>query len=453
MDLIKQQPRATQVEEIILGILLMFPDAFETANDIITKESFYSDKHQIIFGAMQSLFEKKLPIETTTVVQELTNTGQLNTVGGAYFIVKLTDKVSFRTGLEGYCRIVQQKFIQRELIRVSGEINSMAYEENMDVFKTLESAEKMILSVGTKNSNASDMIHISDVLMDATNMINQWRQVEGKVTGVTSGFQNLDLATRGWQNGDLIILGARPSTGKTALALALAKNAALMDNTCVAIWSLEMKAVFLALRMMASESEQWLQDLQTGTLTDEDMDALMRTVDTLSKSNIFFDQSTRITMRSLARKARWLKKKKNLGLIILDYIQLMEGEGATREREIASISRDLKNLAQELNIPIIGLSQITRELTKGISFNSPPPISSLRESGSLEQDADLIMMLWGANDAEILENPELAKYKRLKIAKQRNGITADFVLEFLKEVQQFRNLNVYSSSKEIQNPF
>lgn len=434
-------PQAIDLENAILGAIMLEPSAFDTTSGLLTTDCFYTEINKKIFGAMQTLANKNQPIDLLTVVQELQKTGNLEFIGGPYAISKLTNAVVSTANLETHCRIILQKFIAREVIRVAGELITDAYDASTDAFELLDSAEEKVMQIGTKHIHG-DMTDISTVLNLAIQKVEEWRQNDTTLTGVTSGFSELDTATRGWQPGDLIILGARPSVGKTALALNLIRNAALNNEkpACVAVWSLEMKAIYLALRMLAAESEIYLHRLQTGRLDDEQMGRLIsKGVNKLRQAKIFFDDTSSINMRILKAKARKLKKKNNLGLIVIDYLQLMEGEEGNnnREQQISKISRGLKNLAQELEVPIIALSQLTRESDKGVGWDKAPGISSLRESGAIEQDADVVMLLWGATEDEIKNDASLEGKRKIKIAKQRNGMLVTVELDFKNEIQLF----------------
>jgi replicative DNA helicase len=277
-------------------------------------------------------------------------------------------------------------------------------------------------------------------LVNTLQKIDQWKASGSHITGIRSGFSDLDKSTRGWQPGDLIIVAARPSVGKTAFALNLVRNAAL-SGSGVCVWSLEMKAPYLALRMLAAQSDVFLNKLQTGSLMDFEYKKLTEAANNLSRYNIFFDDANAVNLRSLKAKARRLKKKHNIGLIVIDYLQLMHGESKNnREQEIATISRELKNLAQELEIPIVALSQLSRDGVKNSTWDVPPPISALRESGAIEQDADLILMLWGANDAELANDQSYEGKRRIRIMKQRNGSLMTCDLDFKNEIQLFKSI-------------
>lgn len=446
-------PQAIELENAILGAIMVDTSAYDLATEILTADCFYTENNKMIFTAMNSLAKKNMPIDLLTVVEELKTLDYLDLVGGPYTVVKLTNEVLSGAHVQAHSRIVLQKFISREVIRVAGELIADAYDNSIDVFKLLDSAEEKVLQIGSKNVHGG-MLEIGSVINQALAKIEEWRQNDGLLTGVPTGFAELDKATRGWQPGDLIILGARPSVGKTAFGLNLIRNAALDPNkpTVVAGWSLEMKAMYLALRMLAAESEIYLHRLQTGKLDDLQMKELIsKGAEKLRKAKIFFDDNSNINLRTLRAKARRLKKKNNLGLIVIDYLQLMEGEdgGKNREQEISKISRGLKNLAQELEIPIIALSQLTRESDKGIGWDKAPGISSLRESGAIEQDADVVILLWGANEEDIKQDPSLEGKRKIKIAKQRNGMLLTIELDFKNEIQLFKAIdeNVPSNYK------
>ena len=446
-------PQATDLEIAVLGAIMLEKKVFDEITGILQSECFYVEAHQKIFSAMLALQGKNSPIDLLTVVEELRYRQELDLVGGPFFVTNLTNCVVSAANVVAHAKIILQKFIQRELIRVSGEILNDAYEDNADVFDQLDAAGEKIMTIGTSNIQ-SGMITMDVVIMKALQQIEEWRQNDGTLTGVTSGFHELDRATRGWQPGDLIILAARPSVGKTAIALNLIRNAAMMDKKegTIAIWSLEMKAKFLALRMLAAESNTLLHRIQTGRLDEDQMKHLIKEgALKLAKLNISFDESSHINIRSISSKARRLSKKGKLKMIVIDYIQLMGSieKSATREREIAIISRDLKNLAQELEIPVIILSQLSREGVKGVTWETGPQMSALRESGSLEQDGDVILMLWGATDSEINQNPDLDGKRKLKIVKQRNGVQLTVQFDFKDEIQLFQSIDTITKSRSV----
>lgn len=438
----KIPPQAPELEEAILGAIMLEKDAFVSISEILKPACFYVPANEIIFKAMKSLAKKHSPIDILSVCEELKSKGELEKVGGPFYVTKLTNKVGSTANLQSHAKYIFEKFYLRELIRLSGEIMVEAYKDGADCFDLQTYAEKSLNEL-SNNDLFGGMVRIDNVVFEAFEKIEKWRQMDGSITGVPSGFDKFDKATRGWQDGDLIVLAARPSVGKTAFALNLIKTAASnrLKPVTVGVWSLEMKAVNLVLRMLAAESDTFLYRLQTGKISDSEMEKLQREAGVLlSELNIHFEDKSKITMSSLSRKARRLKKKEGLGLIVIDYLQLMSGEGkGNREQEIATISRELKNLAQELDIPIIALSQLNRETgSKNVNWEYGPPVGAIRESGAVEQDADVIIMLWGPSDEDISRDPTLAYKRRGRIVKQRNGVLVTEDFNFKNEIQLFQ---------------
>ena len=434
----KLQPQAKDAEIAILGALMLESGAIDKVADLLTTDSFYVTAHQKIYAAITDLQKKHKPIDLITVTEQLKSNNDLELIGGPYELVRLTNAIVSTANIINHAKIVHEKYILRKLISVSSEITQKAFEQDTDPFEVVDMAEKFIMNLS--DSKQSDVLHISSVMVNTLTKIDKWKASGSSITGIRSGFSDLDKATRGWQPGDLIIIAARPSVGKTAFALNLVRNAAL-NGAGVGIWSLEMKAPYLALRMLAAESDIILNKLQTGRLEDSDYKKLNEAAENLSKHKIFFDDANAVNLRSLKAKARRLKKKHDIGLIVIDYLQLMQGESKNnREQEIATISRELKNLAQELEIPIIALSQLSRDGVKNSTWDVPPPISALRESGAIEQDADLILMLWGANDAERSCDVSYEHKRRIRIMKQRNGMLMTCELDFKNEIQLFKSI-------------
>ena len=432
------QPQAKDAEIAILGAILIESNAIDKVTELLTPDSFYVTAHQKIFTSILNLQKKHQPIDLVTVTEELKQAGHLDEIGGPYELVKLTNAIVSSANIVNHARLVHEKYTLRKLISVSTEITAKALDPETDCFELIDLAEKQIMTLS--NNNTADTLHISNVLVNTLQKIDQWKAVGTSITGIQSGFSDLDKSTRGWQPGDLIIVAARPSVGKTAFALNLVRNAAL-NGAGVGVWSLEMKAPYLALRMLAAQSDVFLNKLQTGSLMDFEYKKLTEAANNLSRYNIFFDDANAVNLRSLKAKARRLKKKHNIGLIVIDYLQLMHGESKNnREQEIATISRELKNLAQELEIPIVALSQLSRDGVKNSTWDVPPPISALRESGAIEQDADLILMLWGANDAELANDQSYEGKRRIRIMKQRNGSLMTCDLDFKNEIQLFKSI-------------
>jgi replicative DNA helicase len=442
----KVPPQAKDLEEAVLGAVMLEKGAFDTVIEILKPECFYVDAHQRIFKAMQSLANKSQPIDILTVVEELRSREELDLVGGPYYVTKLTNAVVSSANIDAHSRIILQKFIQRELIRISGEIISDAYEDSTDVFDLLDQAESKIYEVtSTHLRNAYETI--DSVLVKTIQRIEDLRHKNEDISGVPSGFVSLDRVTYGFQNTDLIILAARPSVGKTAFALNLARNAALHPTkpTPVAFFSLEMSAGQLVQRILSAESEIWLEKISRGKMEEHEMKQLYaRGIQKLSQAPLFIDDTPALNIFELRAKARRLKNASNIGMIIIDYLQLMSGTGenrnSNREQEISNISRSLKGLAKELQIPIIALSQLSREVEKRKEGNKMPQLSDLRESGAIEQDADMVMFLYRPEYYDITQD-EMGDNNRgethVRIAKHRNGSLETIKLRALLHIQKF----------------
>ncbi len=441
----KIPPQAKELEEAILGAIMLEKSVFDTVVEILKPECFYLEANQRIFRSMQSLASKSMPIDLLTVVEELKIKGDLEVVGGPYYVSRLTNSVVSSANIESHARIVLQKFIQRELIRISGEIIGDAYEDSTDVFDLLDDAESKLFEI-TNNHLRKNFDDIETVLMKTIQRIEDMRNREEDITGVPTGFPSLDKITYGWQATDLIILAARPSVGKTAFALNLARSAAMNPSkpTSVAFFSLEMSSAQLVQRILSAESEIWLEKIARGKLEEHEMKQLYkRGIDKLSKAPIFIDDSAALNIFELRAKCRRLKNKHNVGLIIIEYLQLMSGQtdrNSNREQEISKISRDLKGLAKELQVPIIALSQLSREVEKRKEGNKMPQLSDLRESGAIEQDADMVMFLYRPEYYDITSN-EMGESNKgethVRIAKHRNGSLETIKLRALLHIQKF----------------
>lgn len=445
----KVPPQDSKAEIEVLGALMVDKEAYDKIADILKPECFYTDVHQRVYKAIKILVSINKPVDLITVVNQLQKTEELELVGGPYFLSKLTDGVTSSVNIETHAKIIIEKFIQRELIRISGEIITQAYMDTTDAFALLDQTQQSFSDIDSHLS-FGEMTGIDSVLVEAVNKIEDWRKNDSYVTGVPSGFPVMDKVTRGWQPDDFVIIAARPGVGKTAFALSIARNAAEHfkgTGETVAIWSLEMKPFMMVLRMLASESKILLQKILTGKLSDADMKELYDgAVKRLAALNIMFDKKTGLTIQKLKSKARRLKKKNKLGLIIIDYLQLMEGEGngnRNRENDVSKISRELKNLNLELGVPIIALSQLSREVEKRAS--GIPILADLRESGSIEQDAETVIFLYSPTDAAKDADADLNERVYAKIAKQRNGALMTIDLNFKDEIQLFQDLENMSS--------
>lgn len=444
----KVPPQAKDLEEAVLGAVMLEKSAFDAVIEILKPECFYVDAHQKIYKAMQGLQQKNQPIDILTVVEELRSREELEMVGGPYYVTKLTNMVVSSANIDAHARIILQKFIQRELIRISGEIIGDAYEDGTDVFDLLDDAETKLFEI-TNNHLRKNFDSIDQVLVKTVQKIEDMRNRNEDITGVPSGFSSLDRVTYGWQNTDLIILAARPAVGKTAFALNLARNAALstVRPTPVALFSLEMSAGQLVQRILSAESEIWLEKISRGKLEEHEMKQLYaRGITKLAQAPIYIDDSAALNIFELRAKCRRLKNKHNIGMIIIDYLQLMSGSSdrnSNREQEISKISRDLKGLAKELQVPIIALSQLSRDVEKRKEGSKMPQLSDLRESGAIEQDADMVMFLYRPEYYDITSN-EMGESNKgethVRIAKHRNGTLETIKLRALLHIQKFTEM-------------
>jgi replicative DNA helicase len=443
----KVQPQAVPLEEAVLGALMLDREALPIVMDILRPESFYLEAHQHIYRAAIKLFERSNPVDLLTVTEELRKSGDLDKVGGAYYLVELTNKVASSANIEYHARIIAQKQIQRELIRVSTKTIRDAYEDTTDVFDLLDDAEKGLFAITQNNLSRSyeSMGSLSG------KVLKQIEELSGKsdgLTGVPTGLTNLDRLTSGWQPSDLIILAARPGMGKTSLILAMALNASRDFNKGVALFSLEMASTQLVSRLISMEAEIQGSKMRSGKLEDYEWQQLQTTVERLSQVPIFIDDTPGINIFELRAKCRRLKMQHDIQLIIIDYLQLMTGasennRNANREQEIAGISRALKGMAKELSVPVIALSQLSRAVeVRGGSKR--PQLSDLRESGSIEQDADIVGFIYRPEYYGILEDENGASLKGVAeviIAKHRHGALDTVRLKFTDSFAKFGNLD------------
>ncbi len=446
MDIGKMPPQAVELEEAVLGALMLEKDALTNVIDILKPQSFYKDAHSRIFHAIEQLFTRSEPVDILTVTQELKKTGELDLVGGAYYITQLTNRVASAANAEFHARIVAQKFIQRELIRISTKTINDAYEDGSDVFDLLDNAEKNLFSIveGNIKKNYDKM---STLIRKAIDQIEITKNNKGNFSGVPSGLTALDRLTSGWQKSDLVIIAARPAMGKTALVLTMARNAAVDFNKPVAVFSLEMSSLQLVTRLIASESELSSEKLKKGNLEDYEFQQLNDKIRKLSEAPLFIDDTPGLSVFELRAKARRLKEQHKIELLVVDYLQLMtaggEGKG-NREQEIATISRSLKGLAKELEIPVIALSQLSRAVeTRG--GDKRPQLSDLRESGAIEQDADMVMFIHRPEYYNITEDESGGStlgVAELIIAKHRNGPVDSAKTRYIGQFTKFVDLDL-----------
>lgn len=441
----KVPPQAKELEEAVLGAIMLEKNAFDQIIGILKSDCFYSDANKLIFKAFEMLHFRNMPIDLLTVVEQLKQNEELELVGGPYYVSKLTNHVVSAVNIEVHSRIVLQKYMQREMIRINGELINMAYDDSTDVFDLLDSADSQLIKLRMGNTGAGYK-SFQKIAIETIKDIEEARRQDKSITGVVTGFKDLDMVTCGWQKSDLIILAARPSVGKTAFALTLAKNAATDKENPVSVgfFSLEMKDRQLVKRVLSQQSGVWLHRFKNGRMDNQQMQDVINAASDLKYCKIFIDETAALSIGDFKSKARMMKLKENVGLIIVDYLQLMRFPGERkREREISEISQTLKNTAKELDIPIIALSQLSRELEKGGGkVKREPQLSDLRESGAIEQDADMVMFLYKPSDAEVAEDFNLKDVINAKIAKHRNGDLANFIGKFKGETQTHEYLNV-----------
>jgi len=436
-------PQAIEVEQAVLGSMLIDREAVPKALEVLDQESFYRDAHAKIFQAMTALFERSEPIDVTTVAEELRRRGQLDAVGGALYLTELTMKITSAANVEAHAYIVLEKAILRKLIEASTNIAKRSYNPAEDPLELLDEAEQRIFQIAERRLKRSSL-SLTRAISDTLEMLERIHGQRGGVTGVPSGFARLDDLTGGFQPSDLIIIAGRPSQGKTALALSIARNASVEHGVPVGIFSLEMASQQLVLRLLAAEARVDAHKLRTGRLSDEEWPKLSTKVHRLAEAKIFIDDTPALGILELRAKARRLKAEHNIGLVIVDYLQLMQGprDAENREKEISMISRSLKALAKELNTPVIALSQLSRAVEA--RSGRRPVLSDLRESGAIEQDSDVVIFvhrpeLYGERFLEDGQTPAEG-IAEIIIGKQRNGPTGTIQLAFVKEYARFENL-------------
>ena len=429
-------PQALDLEEAVLGAAMLDKGAFSIIVEKLRAESFYHPGHQVIFEVMTELFAHSKPIDILTVHEELRKNGKLEEVGGVNYLMELTNKVASAANIEYHAQIILQKYIQRALIEVSTQTIKEAYEDAKDVLEMLDAAEQGLFDITDKNLNTGFQA-VSAVAAKVQKEIEILSQRGDGLTGVTTGFSDLDKMTNGWQKSDLIIIAARPGMGKTAFTLSLAANAAAA-NIGVGVFSLEMADTQLVQRLISMESMVEASKLREGRLNQDEFQRLHQAVETLSQKPIFIDDTPAINIFELRAKCRRLKQNHNIGLVVIDYLQLMSAGDSSkrgnREQEISSISRALKGMAKELSLPVIALSQLSRAVeTRG--GNKRPQLSDLRESGAIEQDADIVTFIYRPDYYDLEEVQD--NTAEIILSKHRNGALGSVNLRFLKEYVKF----------------
>ena len=433
-DINRIPPHSVESEQSILGSIILDKDAIITVAETINPSDFYKEAHKIIYESMLSLNSNNEPIDLITLIEELRKEGHLDNIGGISYLTSLSTIVPTTSNVKYYANIVKEKSVMRQLIKASNEIINLGYDASTDVQEILNKAEKNIFDISQEKSG-DDIKPINAVLQDTFDMIEKLCTEKKEVTGITTGFKDLNKKINGLQRTDLILLAARPAMGKTAFSLNLVQNAALKGDASVAVFSLEMSKEQLVQRMLSAQSNVELSKIKTGTLGESDWPRIIDGMAVLSEAKIFIDDTPGIKISEIRSKCRRLKMEKGLDLILIDYLQLMEGEGKNenRQQEIAKISRSLKILAKELDCPVVALSQLSRspELRK----DHRPILSDLRESGSIEQDADIVMFLY--RDEYYHDDSEKKNIGEVIVAKNRHGETGNVELVWFGQVQKF----------------
>ncbi|NNU83606.1 replicative DNA helicase [Geobacillus sp. BMUD] len=431
-------PQSIEAEQAVLGAVFLDPTALTLASERLIPEDFYRAAHQKIFHAMLRVADKGEPVDLVTVTAELAALEQLEEVGGVSYLSELADSVPTAANVEYYARIVEEKSVLRRLIRTATSIAQDGYTREDEIDVLLDEAERKIMEVSQRKHSGA-FKNIKDVLVQTYDNIEMLHSRNGDITGIPTGFTELDRMTSGFQRSDLIIVAARPSVGKTAFALNIAQNVATKTNENVAIFSLEMSAQQLVMRMLCAEGNINAQNLRTGKLTPEDWGKLTMAMGSLSNAGIYIDDTPSIRVSDIRAKCRRLKQESGLGMVVIDYLQLIQGSGRNREnrqQEVSEISRSLKALARELEVPVIALSQLSRSVEQ--RQDKRPMMSDLRESGSIEQDADIVAFLY--RDDYYNKDSENKNIIEIIIAKQRNGPVGTVQLAFIKEYNKFVNL-------------
>ncbi len=443
LEMGNKPPQALDVEEAVLGAMLLEPTCVDLAMEELVPQSFYDPRHKMVFEAMTSLVLDHTSVDIITVSAKLKQLGNLEAVGGSVMLANLSEKVGSAAHMEYYIKILKQKAIQRDLIKASYEILKDSFDDSISVDDLMDNAQSKVYAA-IQSSTKKEVQEIGALINEALGGL-QDQQTSTGLSGVPSGFVSLDRITMGWQKSDMIILAARPSVGKTAFALNLARNAAVQHHFPVAFFSLEMSAVQLAKRLMVSESGLSADKIKGGVkLEDYEWEQLEYKLKNLTKAPIYIDDTPSMPVMEFRTKAKNLVKNKQVALIIVDYLQLMQGPAelrGMREQEVAAISRTLKQTAKELNVPIIALSQLSRAAVQRTGGSGKPQLSDLRESGSIEQDADMVLFIHRPDIIGLSDDPAAKENTQIIIAKHRNGETADIDMLFKSEQIRFMELS------------
>ena len=448
-DMGKLPPQAPELEASVIGAMMIEKDAFASVADLLRPETFYSDQHRHIYEAIRALSVNEAPIDVLSVAEQLKKMGTLELAGGVVYLSELTQRVASAAHLRYHAQIIAQKSTARDLITVACQIEEKGYDDTQDVHELLQEAEAKIFEI-SQRSQKRDVTHISPVIGEAFERMRNASKNEGNISGIPSGFTELDKITSGWQKSDLVIIAARPAMGKTAFVLSMAKNIAVDYKIPVAIFSLEMSNVQLVNRLIMNVCEIEGGKIRNGRLTQAEWEKLEHGITPLGEAPIYVDDTPGLSVFELRSKARKLVREKGIQIIIIDYLQLMNANGAffgSREQEVSIISRTLKGLAKELDIPVIALSQLSRNVEKRDSSNSnvdgkKPLLSDLRESGAIEQDADMVCFIHRPEYYKLYDDgngKDLRGLGQIIVAKHRNGATDEIWLRFIGKYTRFQN--------------
>lgn len=441
MDLGKIPPHDIEAEQAVIGSMLTDKDAVIAAIEVLKEEDFYREDHKAIYSAILNLYNRSEPIDIITLKAELTSMGMFDKIGGLEYLAELPEKVPTTANVEKYIKIVEEKAMLRNLIKTANEIIELGYDPTEDLDNIMDNAEKKIFNI-MQDKNQKGYAPIKDILVDTFTQLEQLYNQKQHITGVPTGFADLDYKTAGLHNSDLILVAARPAMGKSAFALNIASYAAVKANTPTVIFSLEMSKEQMVNRILCSEAMVDSNKVRTGKIEEEDWIKIAGAMGPLSEAQIFIDDTPGISINEIRAKCRKLKLEKNIGLVVIDYLQLVQGtgkKGSSREQEISEISRSLKILAKEINVPVIALSQLSRAPEQRPDHR--PMLSDLRESGAIEQDADIVMFLY--RDDYYNEESEKKNIAEVILAKHRSGSTGTVELLWLGNYTKFANIDKY----------
>lgn len=434
---LRSLPQNIEAEQSVLGSMIIDKNSIAEAAETLEKEDFYRETHKVIFEGIMDLFQRDVPIDMITLIEYMRSSNKLEASGGISYITEISNSVATTANLQSYIKIVKDKSVLRKLIKSANEIIEESYNKQDDVSKVMDGAEKRIFNI-SQNRTTSDFECMSVVLQRGFEQIERLFNNKGEVTGVPTGFPELDDKTSGFQKGDMVLIAARPSMGKTTFALNIAEYAALREGKSVVVFSLEMSKEQLAYKLLCSEANVDMLSLRTGELDDKDWENIARASGPLGAAKIYIDDTAGVSVMEMRSKCRRLKIEHGIDLIVIDYLQLMSGSGESRQQEVSEISRSIKALAKEMECPVVALSQLSRAPEQRADHR--PMLSDLRESGSIEQDADLVMFLY--RDEYYNKETEDKNVAECIIAKQRNGPTGTVKLAWLGQYSKFGRLDV-----------